>query len=40
MGERNQTQTEEGLDDLYDPNLADFGDGDFDNLTDESMSVR
>lgn len=40
MGERDQTQTEEGLDDLYDPNLADFGDGDFDNLADESMSLR
>ena len=40
MGERNQTQTEEAMDDLYDPNLADFGDEDFDNLADETMSLR
>lgn len=40
MGERNQTQTEEGMDDLYDPNLADFGDEDFDNLADETLSLR
>lgn len=40
MGERNQAQTEEGMDDLYDPNLADFGDEDFDTLADETMSLR
>ena len=40
MGERNQTQTEEGMDDLYDPNLTDFGDEDFDNLADETLSLR
>lgn len=40
MGERNQTQTDEGMDDLYDPSLADFGDEDFDNLADETMSLR
>lgn len=40
MGERNQAQTEEGMDDLYDPNLADFGDEDFDTLADETMSPR
>jgi len=27
------------MDDLYDPNLADFGDEDFDNLADETMSL-
>ena len=40
MGERNQAQTEEGMDDLYDPNLADFGDEDFDTLADETLSLR
>ena len=40
MGERNQAQTEESMDDLYDPNLADFGDDDFDSLADETMSLR
>ena len=40
MGERNQTQTktDDGMDDLYDPSLSEFGDDDFDALEDSCFS--
>ena len=42
MGERNQTQTktDDGMDDLYDPSLSEFGDDDFDALEDNMVSLR
>ena len=42
MGERNQTQTktDDGMDDLYDPGLSEFGDDDFDALEDSVLSHR
>ena len=42
MGERNQTQTktDDGMDDLYDPGLSEFGDDDFDALEDTVLSLR
>jgi len=42
MGERNQTQTktDDGMDDLYDPGLSEFGDDDFDALEDSVLSLR
>jgi len=42
MGERNQTQTKtgDGMDDLYDPSLSEFGDDDFDALEDNMVSLR
>jgi len=42
MGERNQTQTktDDGMDDLYDPSLSEFGDDDFDALEDSVLSLR
>jgi len=42
MGERNQTQTktDDGMDDLYDPSLLEFGDDDFDALEDNMVSLR
>jgi hypothetical protein len=42
MGERNQTQTktDDGMDDLYDPSLSEFGDDDFDVLEDNMVSLR
>jgi hypothetical protein len=42
MGERNQTQTKtgDGMDDLYDPGLSEFGDDDFDALEDSVLSLR
>ncbi len=42
MGERNQTQTktDDGMDDMYDPALSEFGDDDFDALEDTVLSLR
>ena len=42
MGERNQTQTktDDGMDDMYDPGLSEFGDDDFDALEDTVLSLR
>ena len=42
MGERNQARakTDDGMDDLYDSSLSDFGDEEFDALEDAVMTLR